>query len=96
MSQSFTMPQAAFLELKSANNLIHKRLVGDQVHATEIFTGPLKRSVAEQMDARKGEIERAGGTVFHRTSIGRNTPCPCGSGLKFKKCCIGKAAIATP
>ena len=23
--------------------------------------------------------------------IGRNDPCPCGSGLKFKKCCFGKA-----
>lgn len=23
--------------------------------------------------------------------IGRNDPCPCGSGLKFKKCCIAKA-----
>ena len=22
--------------------------------------------------------------------VGRNTPCPCGSGLKFKRCCIGK------
>ncbi len=22
--------------------------------------------------------------------IGRNDPCPCGSGLKFKKCCIDK------
>jgi methionyl aminopeptidase len=22
--------------------------------------------------------------------VGRNTPCPCGSGLKFKKCCLGK------
>ena len=21
---------------------------------------------------------------------GRNTPCPCGSGLKFKRCCISK------
>ena len=20
--------------------------------------------------------------------IGRNEPCPCGSGLKYKKCCI--------
>ena len=24
--------------------------------------------------------------------IGRNAPCPCGSGLKYKKCCLGKAA----
>jgi methionyl aminopeptidase len=22
--------------------------------------------------------------------VGRNDPCPCGSGLKFKKCCLGK------
>ena len=21
---------------------------------------------------------------------GRNAPCPCGSGLKYKKCCLGK------
>ncbi len=22
--------------------------------------------------------------------VGRNDPCPCGSGKKFKKCCMGK------
>ena len=22
-----------------------------------------------------------------RMKVGRNDPCPCGSGLKFKKCC---------
>ena len=25
-----------------------------------------------------------------RKKIGRNDPCPCGSGIKFKKCCLGK------
>lgn len=25
--------------------------------------------------------------------IGRNDPCPCGSGLKYKKCCAGKARV---
>ena len=25
-----------------------------------------------------------------RSKIGRNDPCPCGSGLKYKKCCIGR------
>jgi hypothetical protein len=24
-------------------------------------------------------------------NIGRNDPCPCGSGRKFKKCCLGKS-----
>lgn len=30
-------------------------------------------------------------TVFKDKKIGRNDPCPCGSGLKYKKCC-GKNA----
>ena len=25
-----------------------------------------------------------------KPKVGRNDPCPCGSGLKFKKCCLGK------
>lgn len=27
---------------------------------------------------------------------GRNEPCPCGSGAKFKKCCINQPQGATP
>lgn len=30
-----------------------------------------------------------------KTTIGRNSPCPCNSGLKFKKCC-GKAVANVP
>jgi len=25
-----------------------------------------------------------------KPKIGRNDPCPCGSGKKFKQCCLGK------
>jgi hypothetical protein len=28
-------------------------------------------------------------------NIGRNDPCPCGSGKKYKRCCIGTAAAKT-
>lgn len=33
------------------------------------------------------------GTPFVKTApdIGRNDPCPCGSGKKYKKCCMGKS-----
>ena len=32
---------------------------------------------------------RRGETVQHRADkVGRNDPCPCGSGRKFKKCCM--------
>jgi hypothetical protein len=27
--------------------------------------------------------------------LGRNDPCPCGSGKKYKKCCLGQAETAT-
>ncbi len=29
------------------------------------------------------------------TKVGRNGPCPCGSGKKFKACCLGRAASAS-
>jgi methionyl aminopeptidase len=28
------------------------------------------------------------------TKIGRNDPCPCGSGKKYKKCCINKSPVS--
>ncbi|MFL5900966.1 MAG: SEC-C metal-binding domain-containing protein [Solirubrobacterales bacterium] len=54
-----------------------------------MFTGSSDREVYEQMDAMKAEVEAVGGTEVRRTKIGRNTPCPCASGRKFKKCCGG-------
>ncbi|RCW52200.1 YecA family protein [Halanaerobium sp. ST460_2HS_T2] len=29
-------------------------------------------------------------TVVKNKKVGRNDPCPCGSGKKYKKCCLGK------
>jgi len=31
-----------------------------------------------------------------KKKIGRNDPCPCGSGKKYKKCCLGKKNIQFP
>ncbi len=31
--------------------------------------------------------QKASGTIVKGKKIGRNDPCPCGSGLKYKKCC---------
>ncbi len=30
-----------------------------------------------------------------RMKAGRNDPCPCGSGLKYKKCCLNKTDVST-
>ena len=33
------------------------------------------------------EIEKANARVVNEVKIGRNDPCICGSGKKYKKCC---------
>jgi len=33
-------------------------------------------------------------SFLSRAKVGRNDPCPCGSGLKYKKCCLNKAESA--
>jgi len=37
--------------------------------------------------------ESAGPRLNADQSIGRNDPCPCGSGKKFKKCCGAQAVV---
>jgi hypothetical protein len=35
-------------------------------------------------------------TFYSHLNVGRNDPCLCGSGKKFKKCCIDKPWEASP
>lgn len=37
---------------------------------------------------RKRLAARSGSPASAATKVGRNEPCPCGSGKKFKKCCM--------
>lgn len=57
----------------------------------DFFIGPTDASNYAAMDQRKAELEAEGAHSFTRTKIGRNATCPCGSKLKFKKCCLHKA-----
>jgi hypothetical protein len=34
--------------------------------------------------------------LVHKKKIGRNEPCPCGSGKKYKHCCLNKPKEKTP
>ena len=42
----------------------------------------------EMIDFATAEVEDP--YVREKEKVGRNDPCPCGSGKKFKKCCMGK------
>lgn len=56
----------------------------------EFFQGETNKEVRKKMDERLKELKAQGHTLSKRVKISRNAPCPCGSGKKFKKCCIGK------
>ncbi len=44
---------------------------------------------------RGGEIDRSARTVRKtKDSVGRNDPCPCGSGKKYKNCCMRKSTAS--
>lgn len=45
----------------------------------EIFTKERQKELYRE--------QKASGTVRKAKKIGRNDPCPCGSGKKYKKCC---------
>ncbi len=47
---------------------------------------PERKEVAEPVAASHGEGE-VNKTVKKTEKVGRNDPCPCGSGKKYKKCC---------
>lgn len=50
---------------------------------------PKEPKPKEREEVRRGTVLwRAGTPVNPHRNVGRNDPCPCGSGRKFKKCCL--------
>jgi DNA-directed RNA polymerase subunit F len=52
----------------------------------EAFERPNMRPLPGKPFMYKGGVQ----TVVNEEKVGRNDPCPCGSGKKNKKCCLGK------
>jgi uncharacterized protein YecA (UPF0149 family) len=47
----------------------------------EVFKSDIREKMQEEIDQNKGNND------INHEKIGRNDPCPCGSGKKYKKCC---------
>ena len=55
----------------------------------------VKQEEQRAVKIQKDKDSRPGQTVKQKTikrnkKVGRNDPCPCGSGKKYKKCCYPK------
>jgi hypothetical protein len=90
------------LEAKNSINVIRKEFERGSVDITvagdledvEIELGLRKKRETPQPNYLNPEFEKLT-DIFDRFTakkkkIGRNAPCPCGSGKKYKKCCLDK------
>ena len=98
----FDRRQIEFKDMNQLNDII--QLVKELFNATRIWenNGYTPNELFEKFK-KPGLGERSLSTLelhpsFVQTppiahKIGRNDPCPCGSGKKYKKCCLGKIGM---
>jgi methionyl aminopeptidase len=55
-----------------------------------MVSGGLVKNTANEQNIRSIEVKTKVFLKNNKIKVGRNDPCPCGSGLKYKKCCLGK------
>lgn len=71
---------------KSQNGSSVKKVAQTLESELKTLQGPfLEEMTLLQTD---GSPKRAGPSVRGEPKVGRNDPCPCGSGKKFKQCCL--------
>ena len=57
----------------------------------EAFQRKKRRELEQARMAGSGDFQPVQQVVRGAAKIGRNDPCPCGSGKKYKKCCGANA-----
>lgn len=56
-------------------------------HTQDGFSLLAERIQQQRLHPQFSSTFQSSSTDFEHSRVGRNKPCPCGSGLKFKKCC---------
>ncbi len=65
---------------------LYMNMVG--YNAEWLYTLPQWEAIlSEERRAELYKIEKTSKTLVKPPKVGRNDPCPCGSGKKYKKCC---------
>ena len=50
-------------------------------------SAPVNTPLYEEVEVIENGDTKASKTAKAKTTVGRNEPCPCGSGKKYKNCC---------
>ena len=80
------------MEATTEVNLVYDkaRLYKNMVDAKADWLYELPQWEAIFSEEKRKELyleQKKSGTIVKGPKVGRNDPCPCGSGLKYKKCC---------
>jgi hypothetical protein len=86
----------------SGFKILEKKAERRAGHKLGVLWGLYQRrhDAGEHLRWREAQLKTVGETLWRRVDkparatpkIGRNASCPCGSGKKYKKCCLGKDA----
>lgn len=85
-----TMTEETALSLKIDYAALYKKMV--EYKAETLYNLPEWDGIFDA-DARKKLMieQKSSRTIVKEAKVGRNDPCPCGSGKKYKKCCGANA-----
>jgi hypothetical protein len=72
---------------------LYKKMV--EYRAEHLCVLPEWRDIFDEVTLQRMYKDQRSSTTIHKDAkIGRNDPCPCGSGKKYKKCCGATNSIA--
>ena len=81
-----TMVEDTVVNLNFDKEKLYKNMV--EARADWLYELPAWEEIFDQETRHRLYLEqRKSGTVVTGKKVGRNDPCPCGSGKKYKKCC---------
>ncbi|MDE6905320.1 MAG: SEC-C domain-containing protein [Lachnospiraceae bacterium] len=81
-----TMEEDTVVNLNFDKEKLYKNMV--EARADWLYELPMWEEIFDQETRHRLFLEqRKSGTVVTGKKVGRNDPCPCGSGKKYKKCC---------
>ena len=81
-----TMEEDTKVNLVFDKEKLYKNMV--EAKADWLYNLPMwDQILTEEKRKELYKTQKASGTIVKGPKIGRNDPCPCGSGKKYKKCC---------
>lgn len=85
-----TMDKDTKVNMGFDKELLYKNMVG--ADAPWLYNLPVWDELIDEKRRKELYLEqKKSGTVVKDKKVGRNDPCPCGSGKKYKQCCMRKA-----